>query len=243
MQILKSRINCGMIEYGGELFEGLHEPIVSRQVFEETNMLIEKRSRTGTKQGSFLLSGLIYCGKCAGRMRYQKWGKRGYKICCYSQQSNKEYMVKDPNCKNKKHWADEIEDAVMAQLFNFSLNPELIRIKQTSEKYDELAAAKKQLASLNRRIKNLVDFIAEGIATDEVKDEIAALSQQRVKISETIESRHQKKDNAERFISRIRNLKDVWDDLSADQRKAIIQLLIDKIVITDDKIDIYYTFD
>jgi site-specific DNA recombinase len=243
MQILKSHINCGMIEYRGEVFEGLHEPIVSRQVFEETNMLIEKRSRAGTKQGSFLLSGLIYCGKCAGRMRYQKWGKSGYKICCYSQQSNKDYMVKDPNCDNKKTWAYEIEDAVVAQLFAFSLNPELIKIKRTSEKADELNAAKKQLASLNRRIKNLVDFIAEGIATQEIKKELADLPEQKKQVAETIEKNHQKKDNTQRFISRIQNLKDIWDDLNAEQKKSVVQLLIDKIVITDDKIVIFYTFE
>jgi hypothetical protein len=65
-------------------------------------MLIENAAVAGTKQGSFLLSGLILLRQMPGRMRYQKWGKSGYKICCYSQQSNKDYMVKDPNCDNKK---------------------------------------------------------------------------------------------------------------------------------------------
>lgn len=243
MQILKSWINCGKIEYCGEIYDGLHEGIVSKNVFEETGMLIEKRRRTGTKQGSFLLSGLLYCGKCGGRMRYQKWGKAGYKICCYSQQSNKEYMVKDPNCDNKKHWAYEIEEAVMKQLFAFSLNPELIKIKQDAEKDINFSNVKKQIGVLNKRINNLVDFIAEGIVTDEIKSKISLLSEQRQKLTELTEKKNMKKDTTEQFISRITNLKAVWKDLIPEQKKIIIQLLIEKIVITDDKVDIYYTYD
>ena len=35
MQILKSKINCGLIEYKGTVYEGLHEPIVSKEIFDE----------------------------------------------------------------------------------------------------------------------------------------------------------------------------------------------------------------
>ncbi len=73
-----------------------------------------------------------------------------------------------------------------------------------------------------------MDFIAEGIATQEIKKELADLTEQKKQVAETIEKNHQKKDNTQRFISRIQNLKDIWDDLNAEQKKSVVQLLIDK---------------
>ncbi len=243
MQILKSKINCGLIEYKGTVYEGLHEPIVSKEIFDETAKLIRQRSKSKLKQGSFLLSGIIYCGKCGSKMRYQKWGKKGYKICCYSQQSSKEYMIKDPNCQNKKHWAYEIEDAVLGQLFAFSLNPKQIENKKDHAHQLNITAIKKNIAEVNKKINNLIDFISEGLATDEIKASLIKLSEQKKALVQELKNINYYNDKNQLFLDKITNLNMVWDDLSFDEKKAVIRLLIDKIVITDDKADIYYAFE
>ena len=88
VQILKSKINCGLIEYNKNTYKGLHEPIVSEKVYNEVSKLMAKRSKNKIKTNSFLLSGLVYCGKCGNKMRYQKWGKKGHalgNLSCYCQ--------------------------------------------------------------------------------------------------------------------------------------------------------------
>ena len=68
-----------------------------------------KRSPNYTSKANYLLTGLLYCGKCGAKMRYQKWDKKNNraKLICYSQQKSKSYLIKDYNCdqkflKNKK---------------------------------------------------------------------------------------------------------------------------------------------
>ena len=67
----------------------------------------------------YLFTGLIYCGNGA-RMRYQRWGKKGLKIYCYSQQTSKMNLVKDPDCDNMRIDACDLEDIVIKSLFDFT---------------------------------------------------------------------------------------------------------------------------
>ena len=54
-------------------------------------------------------------------MRYQKWGDKGYKLTCYSQQSSKKYLIRDENCDNPKVWSDEAEAAVIGDFLSRAL--------------------------------------------------------------------------------------------------------------------------
>ena len=57
-QILKRRTNCGYIVYNGEEYKGKHEPIVSEEIFERAQKMMEERSRAPYGNRS-LLSGMI----------------------------------------------------------------------------------------------------------------------------------------------------------------------------------------
>lgn len=104
IQILTRKSNYGIIEYNGEEYQGKHEPIISKETYDIAMKCMLDRSRVRSNTSEYLLTGLMYCGKCGAKMRYQKWGKHGSKIVCYSQQSSKPYLVKDPNCDQDKIW-------------------------------------------------------------------------------------------------------------------------------------------
>ena len=117
MQILKRKSNYGIIEYNGEEYQGKHEPIISKETYDLAMNEMAKRSISRTTSGENLLTGLVYCGNCGAKMHYQKWGKKGHKFVCYSQQSSKPYLVKDPNCDQEKYWVDDIEKEVINRIF------------------------------------------------------------------------------------------------------------------------------
>ena len=64
---------------------------------------------------------MVKCGVCGASMRYQKWGKH-VKIYCYSQQSSKPKLIRNPNCDNYKNDSDEIEKAVIDDLLRRTEN-------------------------------------------------------------------------------------------------------------------------
>ena len=112
-QILARKTNTGMIVYNGVEYQGKHEPIVSLETYERAMACMKKRSAAPTPRNNvYLLTGLLVCGVCGAKMRYQ-----GGHIYCYSRQKSKAYLVKDPNCNNESHNVQDIENAVLTIFF------------------------------------------------------------------------------------------------------------------------------
>jgi len=156
-QILSRKSNIGVIHYNGEDHRGLHEPIIDEDTFNRTQDMIKTRAKHTGGRAGHLLSGLIYCGVCGARMRYQKWGKQDCKIVCYSQDKNKVHLIKDPNCSNMKLWASDVEDIIIKNLFHYSFEQTKTEIPQISnmnlldilhEQYDNSALRLRRLYSL-----------------------------------------------------------------------------------------------
>ena len=65
--ILKNPLYYGMFRYNGEVYEGTHEPIITKKLFEKCKEVMSKRSKPKKAKNSFALRGLMRCGEC-GRM-------------------------------------------------------------------------------------------------------------------------------------------------------------------------------
>ena len=65
---LSNPFYCGLFRYAGELFEGKHTPIISKQLFDKVQVVLKERSKPQirTKEPK-PLCGLFRCGEC-GRM-------------------------------------------------------------------------------------------------------------------------------------------------------------------------------
>ncbi len=240
--ILKSKINCGIIEYNGVEYDGLHEPIVDKKTYDTAMEIMSRKGKKYVRTSKNLLTGIIFCGVCGAKMRYQKWGNAGKKICCYSQQSDKDYMIKNKNCDNTKNFADEVERLVVGELFKMSLDSDRIlteRVKNGSENYDML---ERRIEENEKKISNLLNFIAKGIAVKETEEKISSLISENDNIRLRMENSEKLKKNINSFRERITGLSDIWADLDDEKRRAIILSLVDRIVITYDDIDVYYTF-
>ena len=65
-KILTNRIYCGDFEWAGKLYEGTHEPIVSRELWHQVQLALDGRlgNRAKKRHHSFPFSGLLTCGHC-----------------------------------------------------------------------------------------------------------------------------------------------------------------------------------
>ena len=72
-RMLNNKIYLGIIERGGECYEGDFEPIVSRAAFTAVQEVINngKRIRVKKKKHSFPFLGLLKCGECGGAITAQ----------------------------------------------------------------------------------------------------------------------------------------------------------------------------
>lgn len=236
VQILKRKTNIGVIQYKGEEYEGGHEAIVSREIYDRAMAEFEKRRRGIRDDSPHLLSGLVFCGECGARMRYQKWGKKGYKLVCYSKQTSKPYLIHDPLCKSENVWADEVEDEVLRDIFSISLEKE-------EEKEEVVVEKTPKSVRLERKLKRLYELWSDG---DDAL--MSVIEETKLKLDRAIKEENDKKERGvkrskkKENLKNITNLKDVWETITVGERRTIIRSIVERIVVTSGKINIYYHF-
>lgn len=235
IQILKRKSNIGYIEYKGNIYKGKHEAIIDEETFYKTQRFMEKRSNNSYICNKFLLSGLCFCGKCGARMRYKKWANR-HVLECYSRDGYKEYMVKNPNCDNERPDAKDVEKEVSDCFKRFTVNITGRCEKQLSKK--ELI--EKEMKSTVDKLKKLYELYATN--ESETLLEVIGKSEKRVKeLRRELDKEKRKKSlTAPERIEKIKKISDVWDKLDVKEQNKVLKECIDKIVITDGNIDIYF---
>lgn len=241
IQILKRKSNYGVIEYNGEEYQGRHEPIISKETYDIAMNEMFRRSISNVTTSENLLTGLVYCGKCGAKMRYQKWGKKGSKFVCYSQQKSKVYLIKDPNCNQEKPWADEIEAFVIKTLF-------LLKNRKPKDSDDMMEDNKiemlnNQREELEKKIKKLYNLYAES-EDDILLDTINENKRKLSLVKQTIESEIVQRNltsSKEQLKDSIETLEDKWDYMTQQEKQNIVRFLVEKVIITDNNVEIKLT--
>ena len=228
-KILLSKTNVGYIPYKGKYFVGKHDGIISEEIYNQILMInsLRKKSRTSRH---YLLSGKIYCGVCGAKYRYQKWGKRI--VCyCYSKQKSKPKFVKDPNCNNKSYDSYVLEDCILESIFSLNFDDNFMK---NDYDFDIRNDYEKKIISIDKKITNLLNNICNNVAVDITNEKIKSLECEKKIIKNMLDSNINKK------INTFKSLADVWNFMPFEEKKIIIEFLIDKIVVNNNTIDIYY---
>lgn len=231
--ILKRKSNIGYIEYKGKTYKGLHEPIVDEDTYYAVQRLMAKRSTNSHLSDNNLLTGLCYCGKCGARLRYQKWGKY-HKLVCYSQQKGHEYMRRDPNCTNAKVKAETVENEVENCFKEFAIN-----VKRGSETKDNSAAIENLIKKSNSKIKKLYNLYAEN-DSDNLLSVIKEEEERLKELTKQLEIERTKDLGKNDKLEEIKRVSEIWDTLTPKEKNKILKYCVEKVVITDDDIDIYF---
>lgn len=240
IQILKRKTNIGVIVYQGEEYPGRHEPLISREVYEETMLAMEERSGKNLHSEVNLLTGLVYCGRCGAKMRYQKWGKKGHKLVCYSRQGSKPYLIRDPDCTQEYVWADEVEDAVAEDLFRFSAEKTLDPGSEAERGVLELL--EQQLLRAEKKLKRLYSLYSEG-EDEALRETVAEQKKETAAIREKLDLEKNRKALSKRrkkTLDRISSLKEVWHVMTPMEKRAVVDQVIERVVVTGQTLQIEY---
>jgi len=212
------------------------------ETYEHAMECLRSRSVKKLFTSEYLLTGLLTCGKCGAKMRYQKWGKNGCKLVCYSQDKSKTHLMKDPDCDNAKVWADDVEDAVVKDLFRFCVAKK--REMSSAPEQTVVDILNEQYAALSTKVKRLYTLYASSanpLLLETIEEHQTELSNIMKQI--TLESERNTIGKKIRELkTNIDHISDVWDTLTPTERQDIVRTLTNRVTVTSDGVCIDYIF-
>lgn len=236
-QILERESNTGVIVYKGERYAGRHEPLIDKETYLRAQRRLHKPNKPRAAEGGKLLTGLLVCGHCGAKMRYQKWGSAGDKLVCYSRDRSKPHLVHDENCPNRGIMAREVEAVVIQDLSRLSAQPEAPRLPR-----EDADGCRKALERVQRKLRRLYELYAEA-EDDTLRESIERVKKERERAEQALaaaEQQAQQQDDSEAWNA-LRTIGSCWERLTDRERQALVRICVERIVLQNDKIEVYYT--
>ena len=126
--LLRNVAYAGKVKFAGQIYQGIHQPIISEGLFELAQKTHKKRIRKFRVYRDFLFGGLVNCEKCGYKMTpcfTNKWPegklKRYYYYRCTSTH-HKSWQA----CPVKQVNADRLEKYILENLERISLDQDYI---------------------------------------------------------------------------------------------------------------------
>jgi hypothetical protein len=88
--LLQNPVYCGLIRHNGELYEGKHTPIISRELFNKVQEVIKQRARKPRKAAghNFVYRSLFKCGVCGCSITAETQKGHNYYRCTKKKDNN-----------------------------------------------------------------------------------------------------------------------------------------------------------
>ena len=259
--ILENRTYIGEVDLNGERYSGEHEPIIDTNTFEQAQRIRSRRKeehqilnrRNG--RATSLLGGCLYCGYCGAKYtkkheRYHASNGKVYeydKYYCCSRIKSTPWLVKDPNCKNKIWNMQELDWMILDEIRKLKLDPDYIsRIASGSQPAEETAGIEKEIKKVEDQLEKLLDlYTVKDIPTDILQERIRKLNDRKGKLEDELDriTKHQREKLSQQEARKIvTSFDEVISRGDFSEIRQMIGTLIDRIVLSDDEIAIFWAF-
>ena len=107
------------------------------------------------------------------------------------------------------------------------------------ERFDVISEYQDRIYKLQRKIDNLIILLTEDLAQKEIKKKVKKLIVERdnllVKLNDSKNS-----NTTYTSLDSIKSIDEVWDRLNFIEKRTIVELVVDKVILCDDDISIYW---
>jgi site-specific DNA recombinase len=191
--MLRDPYYTGVVTYKGETFTGRHEPIISQELFDRVQEVLETRVSAGERlrKHPHYLKGTVWCGRChdegnESRLLVQRSiGRLGGEYFYF-------FCSRRPKGQCSSHYVqiEEVEDAIQRHYATVRFTrafSDAVRIGLRETLDDRFAAGKlmdqriaTDLAALDRQEENLIDLAADAtLPQEKVRERLRRIQQER----------------------------------------------------------------
>lgn len=259
-RILSNPVYMGKVQLNGELYDGLHEPLVSETdwymaaAILEHNRAINKRSYSfdirGPGRADNLLTGLLFCGDCGARMYARKISAKVKKYICHSVARTSPAMIKSDHCSNRLHpyTVNELDNLVIEEIKKLSLDRSAFdSMIETccDSSAAELPALRERVGEIEKQTDRLLNLYQTGLVDlDEVSNRLGSLKQEREKLQQSITAVESAEAGtaAEKAWEEIKDFSAILASGDPEAIQRLIHSLVDRIEVLNEDITIYWSF-
>lgn len=242
-RILRNDKYIGVYRYDDVTIEDAIPSIIDKPLFDKVQSLLHhnfaSRARNKAKE-DYLLSTKLFCGHCGspmiGESGTSKTGRMYYYYKCAKRKRGK-------SCEKKVEKKDWIEELVVRYTVSHVLTDENIEliatramelIEKDLQDTSVLIGLQGLLKDTNKKIKNLMAAIEQGIITSTTKERLEELEQERLNIEGQIAREEMKKPllSKERIVYWLTSFKS-GDIKDVEYQRRIIDTLVNSVFVYD----------
>ena len=186
---LQNIFYIGLMKWKGEIFEGKHEPLISKKLFDKCQDVMAKRGRVqGVHKQDFAFLGFLKCASCdcsitaeiqKGHIYYRCTKKKG--LCQEKHYIREEALAEQMTAFLQKVslTSQDTEKALAA------LDGEQEQAQQAAQA--EISVLKEQLAVIEKKLTKLLDvYLADSLSQEEYAVKKEQLLSRKVELTEKI---------------------------------------------------------
>ena len=229
--------------------------IVDRGTFDKVQLKMAQNLQTGGKykaKETYLLSSLIRCGECGSAMQgnTRNSGRNKTKYSSYRCSNRRDSQ----GCSNKelrKEYLDNfVLDALYDNLFSESSIKKLARMltdynnRQSIAGKNEIAHVEKDILDATAKISTIIRLVTEsGISIDTVKDELKALEDKKLYLSEHL--RELQLSNAvmitdEKILELVSHSREFVQTKNIPECRNFIEQFIEQVQVYADRVEVLF---
>ena len=242
--ILRNEKYSGVYKHNDEIVDNMYPQIVPTNIFNQVRRKVAA-NKYGKKsvKADFLLRQKLICGNCGqpmcGESGTTKNGSRIYYYKCYGRKKRLN------DCNKAMIRKEVIENLVTDTVVQKLSEPNLIniivsKILQRQEKSicenSALSLLIKQKKQVDTAIDNIVAAIERGIVTNATNKRLQSLEAQQQELERQILIERSKQS----IKISAADIKQFYSSALNENSKILINLLIEKIILFDDKVEIYF---
>ncbi len=256
--MLKNPVYAGKLFENGEIFDGMHKPIIDADLFFSVNQATpisyhKKRIRKTDKV--FLLKGLVRCAShgCAMTPYFimKKAGPIYYYLCTKKRQyRNLECPVGYANAGKLENYVVERLKEVSSQepVFESIVNQVNLDLKSETLPYQkELEDVNQRISEVNKQIENFVEAVASSgrkaihelleKKVEKLQTDLAELKKRKSELAVIIAS-SPSKINARAVLQTLKDFSNLYGDLSPEEKAAYLRGVIQEVTVAEEDIAI-----
>jgi site-specific DNA recombinase len=253
--ILRNPAYVGRVAFRGKVHPGRHEAIIDEQTFDAVQAILAERADSQALKrahpSDYMLSGVLRCGRCrkayVGTAAHGRKSRYRYYVC------STRYRYGTKVCEGARLPMEALEDAVVEQMAEVFADTALVsdalalsRAEEVgaSEELDRrLASIQQQLAGARRSLDRYFGAFEQGIMSaadcqeriERLRDRIEALEAEERTVAEAGPDGLPAAPTADEVAEWGRDLRVLMGSATAQQRKALIRLLVKELRVMSRK--------